>query len=186
MNAGVGQVKGEADVIFFDAAGTLIHLARPVGWHYALIARKHGLKVDEAPMESAFREAWRARPARPPSTGPREDDDRPWWRALALDVLRAASPSTCNIDGEAWFAELYTHFAQPGVWLQHAGERLKVLAAETAVGSGPPGTVLDDRLTIACGEGALRPLLLQRPGRAHADTASFLRGYPLPAGTRLN
>jgi putative hydrolase of the HAD superfamily len=117
MNAEVGKVKGEADVIFFDAAGTLIYLPRPVGWHYALIARKHGLEVDEARMESAFREVWRARPGRPPSSGPRQDDDRPWWRALALDVLRAASPAARKIDGEAWFSELYTHFAQPGVWL---------------------------------------------------------------------
>jgi putative hydrolase of the HAD superfamily len=123
MNAEVGKVKGEADVIFFDAAGTLIYLARPVGWHYATIARKHGLEVDEARMESAFRDVWRARPARPPSTGPRADDDRPWWRALALDVLRAASPSATNIDGETWFDELYTHFAQPGIWLLYEDAR---------------------------------------------------------------
>ena len=123
MNGEVGKVKGEADVIFFDAAGTLIYLARPVGWHYALIARKHGLEVDEVRMESAFRQVWRARPARPPSTGPREDDDRPWWRALALDVLRTASPSAASIDGEAWFNELYTHFAHPGVWLLYEDAR---------------------------------------------------------------
>ena len=54
MDTDVGKVKGEADVIFFDAAGTLIYLARPVGWHYALIARKHGLEVDEARMEDRF------------------------------------------------------------------------------------------------------------------------------------
>ena len=65
MDADVGKVKGEADVIFFDAAGTLIYLARPVGWHYALIARKHGLEVDEARMEAAFREVWRERPRAP-------------------------------------------------------------------------------------------------------------------------
>lgn len=123
MDAELDKVKGEADVIFFDAAGTLIHLARPVGWHYALIARKHGLAVDEARMESAFRELWRARPARPPSSGPREDDDRPWWQALALDVLRAASPSGEQIDGDAWFGDLYTHFAQPGIWLLYEDAR---------------------------------------------------------------
>ena len=123
MDTDVGKVKGEADVIFFDAAGTLIYLARPVGWHYALIARKHDLEVDEARMEDAFREVWRERPARPPSAGPREDDDRPWWRALALDVLRTACPSAAYIDGEAWFAELYTHFAQPGIWLLYEDAR---------------------------------------------------------------
>ena len=123
MDAEVGKVKDEADVIFFDAAGTLIYLDRPVGWHYAFIARKHGLEVDEARIESAFREVWRARPARPPSSGPRPDDDRPWWRALALDVLRAASASAAKIDGEAWFRELYTHFAEPGVWLLYEDAR---------------------------------------------------------------
>jgi putative hydrolase of the HAD superfamily len=123
MDAEAGKVKGEADVIFFDAAGTLIYLAHPVGWHYALIARKHGLEVDEAQIESAFREVWRARPVRPRSSGPREDDDRPWWQALALDVLRAASPAAVNIDGKAWFDELYTHFAQPGIWLLYEDAR---------------------------------------------------------------
>ena len=122
MDTEVGKVKGEADVIFFDAAGTLIYLARPVGWHYAMIARKHGLEIDEARMESAFRDVWRARPERPPSNGPRMDDDRPWWRALALDVLRAAAPSA-TINGEAWFDDLYTHFAQPGIWLLYEDAR---------------------------------------------------------------
>jgi len=75
---------------------------------------------------------------------------------------------------------------QPGVWFAHAGERIKVLAAETAeADGGRPGEVLDDRLTVACGTGALRPLLVQRAGRAPAETGAFLRGYPLPAGTRL-
>jgi methionyl-tRNA formyltransferase len=64
-------------------------------------------------------------------------------------------------------------------------ERIKVLAAALAPGGGAPGTVLDDALAIACGEGALRPLMLQRPGRAPVDAAAFLRGYPLPRGTVL-
>lgn len=74
---------------------------------------------------------------------------------------------------------------QPGVFFQHAGERIKVLAAELAEDGGAPGTVLDQRLTVACGRGALRPLLLQRPGRGATETAAFLRGYPLPPGTLL-
>ena len=48
-----------------------------------------------------------------------------------------------------------------------------------------PGTVLDDNLSIACGEGVLRPLRLQRPGRAPLDAADFLRGFPIAAGTVL-
>jgi methionyl-tRNA formyltransferase len=66
------------------------------------------------------------------------------------------------------------------------GTRLKVLAAELVPeAKGAPGEVLDARLTIACGEGALRPTRLQRPGKGPAETDAFLRGFPLPAGTRL-
>jgi putative hydrolase of the HAD superfamily len=117
------KVKGEAAVIFFDAAGTLIRLERPVGWHYAEIARRHGLNADEAKMELAFREVWKARPFRPASPGARDEDDRPWWRALALDVLRTAAPSSGKIDEDAWFEELYAHFAKPGVWVLYHDAR---------------------------------------------------------------
>ncbi|MBV8651047.1 MAG: methionyl-tRNA formyltransferase [Alphaproteobacteria bacterium] len=75
----------------------------------------------------------------------------------------------------------------PGVWFELAGERIKVLAAELT--SGPsgaaPGTVLDDSLAVACGVGALRPILLQRAGRAPAASSAFLRGYAVPRGTVL-
>ena len=64
-------------------------------------------------------------------------------------------------------------------------ERIKVLRAEAPPGAGTPGTALDEALTIACGEGAMRPTLLQRAGRAPMPVAEFLRGTPMPAGTRL-
>ncbi len=73
----------------------------------------------------------------------------------------------------------------PGVWFEHQGERLKVLSAEVEPIDGPPGTVVDDRLSVACGNGALRPLRIQRPGKGAVGTDAFLRGYPIPLGTRL-
>ena len=73
----------------------------------------------------------------------------------------------------------------PGAHFVVGGERIRVLASDVAAGSGPPGTVLDDRLTIACGDGALRPSRVQRPGRGPAATADFLRGYAIPRGTVL-
>jgi methionyl-tRNA formyltransferase len=75
----------------------------------------------------------------------------------------------------------------PGAWFDHGQEQIKVLAAAPAprAGSAAPGTVQDDALTVACGEGALRLLRLQRPGRAPMDAAALLRGFALPAGTRL-
>ena len=75
----------------------------------------------------------------------------------------------------------------PGAFFFARDERVRVLAAEAASGLGgaEPGTVLDEHLSIACREGALRPLRLQRPGRAPLDTAAFLRGFALPPGTVL-
>ena len=73
----------------------------------------------------------------------------------------------------------------PGAWFDHDGARIKVLEAAVASGTAASGTVLDDALTIACSEGALRLLTVQRSGRGPVDTASFLRGYDLPAGTVL-
>lgn len=74
---------------------------------------------------------------------------------------------------------------QPGVWFEHAGERIKVLDAEPVPSGGTPGEVLDEQLTVACGTGALRLLLLQRPGRSAMDAAAFLRGYRIATGTML-
>ncbi|MGK7868513.1 methionyl-tRNA formyltransferase [Falsiroseomonas sp. E2-1-a20] len=67
----------------------------------------------------------------------------------------------------------------PGCFFQAGAETLRVLAAEPAEGSGPPGTLLDAQ-TVACGTGALRLLRLQRPGRAAQPAAEFLRGFALP------
>lgn len=75
---------------------------------------------------------------------------------------------------------------QPGAWFEVGAERIRVLAAEVIPANGAPGTVLDDRLTIACGDGALRPLLVQRAGRSALPVADMLRGLPVPAGTRLS
>ncbi|TVV70904.1 methionyl-tRNA formyltransferase [Sphingomonas solaris] len=73
----------------------------------------------------------------------------------------------------------------PGAFFEHAGERLRILAAEVTGGHGAPGEILDDALTIACGTGAIRPTLVQRAGRGAMTPADLLRGFPFPAGTRL-
>jgi methionyl-tRNA formyltransferase len=73
----------------------------------------------------------------------------------------------------------------PGAFFEAGGERIKVLAAETIAATGAPGAVIDDRLTIACGEAALRLLRLQRAGKAPMPAAEFLRGHPVPPGTEL-
>jgi methionyl-tRNA formyltransferase len=94
----------------------------------------------------------------------------------------------------------------PGAWFEHEGERFRLLKAEVIPSAreggdlrpqaerqsdggprlrGDSGIVLDDRLTVATGEGALRPLRVQRAGKPAMDTSALLRGRPIPAGTRL-
>jgi methionyl-tRNA formyltransferase len=73
----------------------------------------------------------------------------------------------------------------PGAWFGIAEERVKLLAAKPTDASGAVGEVLDDRLTIACGTGAVRATLLQRAGKSAMQADDFLRGFAVPVGTRL-
>ena len=94
-----------------------------------------------------------------------------------IDWSRPAAALDCQIRGLSPF---------PGAWFAHDDARIKVLLAEPlADAAGPAGTVLDDRLTVACGAGALRLLELQRAGKAPMPAEALLRGFPIPAGARL-
>ena len=76
----------------------------------------------------------------------------------------------------------------PGAWCLIEGERVKLLASRIAEGSGEAGSVLaapDGVLRIACGQGAVEVLRLQRAGRGAVSAAEFLRGFDLPPGTLL-
>jgi methionyl-tRNA formyltransferase len=73
----------------------------------------------------------------------------------------------------------------PGAWFEINGTRVKVLRTTMANGGGVPGTVLDDRLTIACGRGAVRLVELQRAGRQAMKAEEFLRGTAVAPGTRF-
>ena len=93
-----------------------------------------------------------------------------------IDWSRPASELQRLVQGLAPF---------PGAWFEVDGERIKLLAADAGDAAGAPGTVIDDRMTIACGIGALRPLLLQRAGRSAIDVDEFLRGFPVAKGIVL-
>jgi methionyl-tRNA formyltransferase len=78
----------------------------------------------------------------------------------------------------------------PGAWcempIEGEAARIKILRCELAKGSGAPGDVLDERLGIACAEGGLRILELQRAGKQPMKAQDFLRGTPLKAGVRIS
>jgi methionyl-tRNA formyltransferase len=73
----------------------------------------------------------------------------------------------------------------PGAWFELDGQRVKLLRAEVVEGAGGPGEVLDERLAIACSEGAIRPLELQRAGKPRMNLDTFLRGNAVVPGAIL-
>jgi methionyl-tRNA formyltransferase len=74
----------------------------------------------------------------------------------------------------------------PGAWFDLAGVRVKTLRSTKGDGSGAPGTVLDDHLTIACGEGSVRLVQVQRAGKQPMAVDEFLRGTPVKFGVRVS
>jgi len=74
----------------------------------------------------------------------------------------------------------------PGAWFEFDGVRVKALRSTKADGAGAPGIALDDKLTIACGAGAVRLVQIQRAGKEPMSADEFLRGTPLKVGTRVS
>ncbi|NOD32501.1 methionyl-tRNA formyltransferase [Ruegeria atlantica] len=74
----------------------------------------------------------------------------------------------------------------PGAWTEIDGNRVKLLASRLAEGQGAPGEVLNGDLYVACGQGAIELLRLQRAGKGAQDKETFLRGWPIPIGTRMS
>jgi methionyl-tRNA formyltransferase len=93
-----------------------------------------------------------------------------------IDWTKSAREVDCHIRGLSPF---------PGAWTQANGERLKILYAEPAKGSGAAGEAIDDKLTVACGDGALKLTRLQRAGRAPMSAEDLLRGFAFGRGSRF-
>jgi putative hydrolase of the HAD superfamily len=102
--------------VFFDAVGTLFRLTNTVGDHYAYVGREVGLDLDPQALEPAFHAAWKQMPQRAAIDGPREDDDKRWWRELVDVVLDQVAPSLSKLDRDNFFEIAYEHFAETGVW----------------------------------------------------------------------
>ncbi|MEP4248380.1 methionyl-tRNA formyltransferase [Tateyamaria sp.] len=94
----------------------------------------------------------------------------------AIDWTRPATDIDRQIRGLSPF---------PGAWFEADGVRVKVLGSQLADGQGAPGEVLDDALTVACQNGAVRLTRLQRAGKGAQDADVFLRGNLMPRGTQL-
>ncbi|WP_370238275.1 methionyl-tRNA formyltransferase [Brevundimonas sp.] len=103
------------------------------------------------------------------------------------------TPAEARIDWTRPAREVDAHIRGlspfPGAWFEVEGPegpvRIKALMSGLAGGSGPVGTVLDDALTVACGDGAVRLERVQRPGKAAQGADELLRGFAIPAGTVL-
>ena len=102
--------------ILFDAAGTLFFLTKTVGYHYAYVGREVGLELDAQQLESAFYTAWQQMPRRPAIDGPRQNDDKGWWRDLVDHVFDQVAPSVNELDRDNFFEVAYEHFAEVGAW----------------------------------------------------------------------
>ena len=98
-----------------------------------------------------------------------KDETRIDWSRPAAELVR-------HVQGLAPF---------PGAWFEVGGERIKLLAAVEASGSCRPGEVLDEQLTVGCGQGSIRPTLVQRAGKAPMSADELLRGFAIPKGTVL-
>ena len=73
----------------------------------------------------------------------------------------------------------------PGAWAEIESVRVKFLGSRLVEGQGTPGEVLDDALTVACGQGAVQLTRLQKAGREPQMAGDFLRGWPIRKGARL-
>jgi putative hydrolase of the HAD superfamily len=101
--------------IVFDVGGTLIYPADPVGETYARFARAHGVKLPAEDTTTAFREAMKSSSPRPKGTIPCDGNDRAWWK----QVVTRSMPENAFAEPaafDAFFEEVYLHFAQPEAW----------------------------------------------------------------------
>ena len=149
-----------------DTAATLSERMAHVGaslWPRALAAIERG-GVTEMPQTGEATYARKITPAE-----------------ARIDWTRAAPEVDAHIRGLSPF---------PGAWFEAPGPqgpvRIKALMSQVADGAGPPGEVLDGELRVGCGEGAVRLVRVQREGKAGQAADEMLRGFPLPAGTRLS
>jgi methionyl-tRNA formyltransferase len=119
--------------------------------------------------------------ASPPVAVPQPEDGATYAPKLTRDDGRI----DWSESAEAIHRRVRAFDPWPGTSTLLEGNLLKILAVKAVDGDGPPGTVLDSSLTVACGNGAVTLTRVQLAGRAALDGSAFLRGHPVPAGTVL-
>jgi len=107
-----------------------------------------------------------------------------------VTYARKITKDEARIDWSKSAAEIDAHIRglapSPGAFTEAKGERLKILSALPVKDRGEAGEVITDDLTVACGEGALRLLKVQRAGKGVMEARELLKGFPLPSGTRFS
>jgi len=167
--------------VLFDAAGTLIEPAEPVGETYARVFAGHGARIPAWRLEDAFARVMRgapplAFPGEPPARVP--DLERRWWRDRVRETLRAADSEARLADPDAAFEELFARFARPEAWRLRPGARealasLRAAGLATAVVSNFDGRLPGILEGLGLGVGA-------RPGSGAAPPR-LLDAVVLPA-----
>lgn len=159
--------------VLFDAAGTLIETARPVGETYAGLAQEHGVRLSAERLGDAFQ---RILAQAPPMVFPEAPADRiselerDWWRAIVRSTFLATDGTARIRDFDGFFAELYSHFAAGSAWRLRPGarealERLRADGVATGIVSNFDGRLLG----ILAGLGLAELLdLVMLPGQARA------------------
>ena len=109
--------------------------------------------------------------------------------ASGVTYAEKISKNETRIDwGKPW-KQVHDHIRGlspfPGAWFELDGVRVKVLRSIRGESAGPPGILLDNRLTVACGDGAVQLVQVQRAGRQPMSADEFLRGTPVKAGARV-
>jgi methionyl-tRNA formyltransferase len=110
--------------------------------------------------------------------------------AAGVTYAEKISKDETRIDWSKPAHEVHNHIRGlspfPGAWFELDGVRVKVLRTTLGEGKGAPGTTLDDQLTIACGDGAVRLMQIQRAGAKAMQAGEFLRGTPVARGTAVS
>ena len=109
--------------------------------------------------------------------------------ANGVTYAEKISKNETRIDWSKPWKQVHDHIRGlspfPGAWFELDGVRVKVLRSIRGESAGPPGILLDNRLTVACGDGAVQLVQVQRAGRQPMSADEFLRGTPVKAGARV-